>query len=87
MQQYQETSTEVILMDLFIPGQDGIETMRALRRIDPQVKIIAISAGGKGGRRRDYWALAVLSGARRTLRKPFLRQELLDAVREVIQGE
>jgi CheY-like chemotaxis protein len=77
----------VSLLDLFMAGQEGLETIRALRRVDPQVKIIAISAGGKGGRRRDYWALAVLSGARRTLRKPFLRQELLDAVREVIQGE
>jgi DNA-binding response OmpR family regulator len=39
MQRHQETPADVILLDLFMPGKEGLETIQALRRADPQVHI------------------------------------------------
>jgi CheY-like chemotaxis protein len=82
---YQATPIDVILLDLLMPEQEGLETISALQRLDPTVKIIAMSGGGQTGR-MDFLELAAELGAQRTLRKPFSQQALLDAVRELLQG-
>ena len=79
-----ETPADVVITDIFMPEQEGVETIIQLRRDFPQTMIIAISGGG----RRVY--LDCLSragklGAHRTLSKPFSRTELLDALRDVLE--
>lgn len=77
----------VVVTDLFMPNQDGIETIGHLRREFPETHIIALSGGiAFGGRRNnvdDYLSTAVLAGADRILTKPFRKEELLDAVEDV----
>ena len=75
----QEQRVDLVITDILMPEQEGLETIRELRRVDSQVKIIATS----GARHGDYLDLAVRFGARRILLKPFTRGELLDAVSEV----
>jgi DNA-binding NtrC family response regulator len=87
MHRHQETPADVSLLDLFMAGQEGLETIRALRRVDPQVKILAISGGGGVGNAQEYLHLALLLGAQRALQKPFSQPELLDAVQDVIEKE
>jgi DNA-binding NarL/FixJ family response regulator len=58
-----------------MPETEGLETIRALKRFDPAVKIIAMSVGGEG--RPGYLQTAVTFGARATLHKPFSREQLL----------
>ena len=86
LQRYQEAPTAVMITDILMPEQEGLETIMALRRVDPQGKIIAISGGGQTGR-LDFLHLAMLLGVQRTLRKPFRLQELTAAVRELMQGK
>ncbi len=69
-----------------MPEQEGLETITALRRINPQVKIIAITGGGQTGQ-LDFLRAAAVLGAQRTLHKPFTRQTLLAAVRDLTRGE
>jgi CheY-like chemotaxis protein len=76
----QETRVDLVITDILMPEQEGLETIRELRRIDPQVKIIATSGSGQG----DYLDLAVRFGARRILIKPYSRDDLLAAVNEVL---
>ncbi len=66
-----------------MPDKEGIETIVELRRTDPQVKIIAISGGGKltPG---SYLFAAKKFGALRSLTKPFTRIELIDAINELM---
>lgn len=86
LERYQEAPPEVMIMDILMPEQDGLETIMTLRRVDPQVKIIAISGGGQTGR-TDFLHLATMLGVQRTLRKPFRPQELIEAVRDLLQGQ
>jgi CheY-like chemotaxis protein len=86
LQRSQATHMDVILLDLLMSGQEGLETMRALRQADPQVKIIAMSGGGQTGR-MDFLKVAAVMGAQRTLQKPFRHEALLAAVRELTQGD
>ena len=74
---------DVVITDLIMPEMEGIETISKLRRRDPQVKIIAISGGGRN-KPEDYLHLAQKLGAARTFTKPVDREALLQAVTELV---
>ncbi|MBI3799146.1 MAG: response regulator [Deltaproteobacteria bacterium] len=79
----QDHPIDLLITDLFMPEKEGIETMREVRKSFPQVKIIAMSGGGRMGK-LDFLPMAESFGAQRTLAKPFERKELLEAVRAVL---
>ena len=60
-----------------------IATAKELRRVDPNVKIIAISGGGLG-KAGDYLGIARMLGAMRTLAKPFVPEALLAMIADVL---
>ena len=74
-------SPDLILLDMFMPEKDGLETIMELRRTHPGIRVIAMSGGGFKGT-VDVLHVAKKLGVRRTLSKPFTREQLLDAVRE-----
>ena len=76
---------DLLITDVFMPGQDGIETLRDCRIRFPQTRIIVMSAGGGSGRKLDYLPAAALIGADATLRMPINVDQLLDTVREVLE--
>jgi CheY-like chemotaxis protein len=82
---YRQERSDVVLMDILMPEQEGLQTIRELLHTDPQAKIIAMSAGGEGP--TGHLSIALRFGARRTLRKPFSRTELLAALTEVLGAE
>src|SRR2546422_2548649 len=78
-----EPGARLVITDIFMPGQDGIVTLRRIRKEFPGVRVIAVSGGDATGRidlRKD----AELLGAARTLRKPFSPGELRRAVEETL---
>ena len=77
---YRQDPADLVLTDILMPNADGLETIRNLRRHDPQVKIIAMS----GARTQSYLALASTFGAQRVLAKPFAFDVLLTAIREIL---
>ncbi len=83
LKQFHERPADLVITDIFMPGTDGMELLRAFRRESPRPKVIAVSGGGFGGT-VDLRADAELMGAVRTLGKPFEREELVKAVREVL---
>jgi DNA-binding response OmpR family regulator len=66
-----------------MPDEEGLGTIRELRRTDPNAKIIAISGGGLG-KAGDYLGIAQMLGAMRTLAKPFFPEALLAMIAEVL---
>jgi len=71
---------ELMITDLVMPEQEGIETIKLLRKEYPDVKVIAMS-GAFGG---DYLQIAGFMGAHKTLVKPIRMQTVLDAVEDVM---
>lgn len=84
IRQYQENPTDLVITDLIMPGKEGIETIRELRSLFPDVKIVAVSGGGRIGP-DCYLKMAKGFGALRTLNKPIRREILLKTVQEVLQ--
>jgi len=84
MRLYREEPVDLIITDLIMPEKEGIETIIELRQDFPDVKIIAISGGGRTGT-KDYLHMAQIFGVQRTFTKPVAREQLLDAIRELIK--
>jgi two-component system, chemotaxis family, chemotaxis protein CheY len=86
MQLVREHPIDLAIVDLFMPEQDGVETILQMRRLAPQVKIIAISGGGQYGL-TGVLQVARLIGADRILAKPFDMQELLTTIHTLLDGD
>ena len=76
---------EVVITDLIMPEKEGIETIRELKRDFPETKILAISGGGKSDP-DNYLRIAKAMGAHSTLSKPFVKQDLIDAVQNLFSS-
>jgi CheY-like chemotaxis protein len=78
---------DLVILDMFMPEKDGLETMRELRSHSPGVPIIAISGGGTSGR-LDILEDAKLLGAIETFEKPFSIHALLALIaRTLVNAE
>jgi CheY-like chemotaxis protein len=83
LQVIRESAPRVILTDILMPGQDGMETIRAVRRAYPDVKIIAMSGGGHIDK-MDYLRYARMLGADATINKPADIDELIQLLRSFV---
>ena len=81
---YRQQRSDVVITDILMPVQEGLETIQALKGLDPDVKIIAMSVGGDG--EFGYLQSAVAFGACRILHKPFSRDQLLSTLADVFAG-
>ena len=82
---YRQNPADLVITDVLMPGKEGIETIRDLRRDFPAVKIIAISGGGQLGP-ETYLHLAEALGARKIFTKPFALNEFLQGVEDVLEA-
>lgn len=73
---------DVVIVDIVMPGMNGIETIGILRQDAPDVSIIAMSgyAARSGLAEQDFFRSAMACGATCCLHKPFTREQLLDAI-------
>ena len=82
---YEEQSTDIVITDLVMPEKEGLEMIGEIKRLYPGVKIIAMSGGGRTGAKHNFLKLARALGAQRTLAKPFLHREMLEAITQVLE--
>lgn len=80
---YRENPADLIITDLVMPGKEGLETIRELKHDYPDIKIIAISGGGRN-MPGEYLRFAELMGAKTVLSKPVSKERLLEAVNELL---
>jgi CheY-like chemotaxis protein len=76
---------DLVIMDILMPNQDGLETTIALRREFPDVKVIVITGGSDMIGILNFLDVAKMLGAHSTLQKPFEMKSLLDTVHAELQ--
>ena len=81
-----EQPADLVITDIIMPDKEGVETIIELRQADPDLKIIAMSGGGRIGA-TDFLEVAKQYGATRTFSKPFDRKAMLEAVESCLKGE
>ncbi|MCK4504189.1 MAG: response regulator [Candidatus Aegiribacteria sp.] len=82
---FRDEDIDVVITDIVMPDMEGIETIRELRKINPDVKIIAFSGGGSLSP-DGYLKIASSMGARYTFQKPFDINELKEAVKKLLNS-
>jgi len=82
---FQRMPFDLVITDIVMPNQDGLETIRVLHRERPDLPILAISGGGRYAW-NDVLETAALFGASQTLSKPFSVQALVTAVRDLLRN-
>ena len=82
---FAEGSFDLVITDIIMPDQEGIETIRKIRQRDAEIGIIAISGGGRG-RNLQFLEIAKKLGASAALPKPFTGSQLLALVETTLKG-
>lgn len=80
---------DVFITDVFMPGKEGLETIRELRQSHPGLPVIAVSGGGDGvlADKDGFLRYAAAFGARAVVAKPFRAKVLLDAMAMALASE
>jgi CheY-like chemotaxis protein len=87
-----ESPVDLIIIDVVLPGMDGVAAIKLIRRDHPGLPIIAISGGGNFGLNSylpdaisttAYLAACKAAGANGTLAKPFETAELRSLINQV----
>lgn len=86
---FESSKFDVVMIDIFMPGTDGLKTIKRLLDQSPMLPIVAMS----GLRYRDptapvpdFLAMAAALGATCCLRKPFVPQQLVAAINTCLQS-
>ena len=88
----QESPIDLVIIDVVLPGMDGVAAIKQIRRDHPNIRIIAISGGGNFGLNAylpeaisttAYLAACKAAGAEATLAKPFETADLRSLINQV----
>ena len=77
-----KTQPDLVTLDLVMPGMDGVETLRELKKQAPAVPVIVISGHGPARNIAEWRRL----GATHFLRKPFTNEQLELVIRQAVES-
>ncbi|MDF1573710.1 MAG: response regulator [Bacteroidales bacterium] len=80
---FKRIPADLVITDIIMPEKEGLETIREMKRMQPDLKIIAMSGGGKISA-DNYLGTAKIFGASRILEKPFSQKVMLETVNELL---
>lgn len=84
--QLQWNAVDLVITDMLMPRQEGMQTIHEIRKTYPNIKILAVSGGG-ATRNMTFLEAAQKLGADRTLAKPLGIDDLLQTVSELLSGD
>jgi DNA-binding response OmpR family regulator len=91
-----ESPVDLVIVDVVLPGMNGVAAIKEIRRHHPEVRIIAISGGGNCGLNayrpqailtNAYLAASTSAGADAILAKPFETAELRSLIAQLLAPE
>lgn len=81
VEMYRKTKPDLVTMDIVMPEMNGIDAVKEIRALDPEAKIIMVSAMGQQGMVID----AIQAGARDFIIKPFQPPRIHEALNRVLK--
>ena len=82
---YDPEVIDLVVTDIVMPEKEGLQTIREIKQVNPEARIIAISGGGRI-KPEDYLDWANRIGVDQTFTKPIRRTEILAAISELLDG-
>ncbi len=83
---FEKNIPDLLITDIIMPEKEGLETIIELRKKYPELKIIAISGGGRIGP-DGYLPGAKLLGADMVFQKPLVQKDFIQAVSLLLKGK
>jgi two-component system chemotaxis response regulator CheY len=80
VQNYHQFRPDVVLMDITMPGKDGLTALAEIRNFDPQARVIMLTALGQ----QAMMLKAIQAGAKDFLVKPFDPKQIIEALQKVL---
>ena len=77
---FKEVGPEIVLLDLIMPGQSGMETLEQILAIDPDATVVIVSSLGTETAVHD----CLSTGAKSFLQKPFSRDDFITFMRDIL---
>jgi len=73
VEKYKALNPDIVTMDITMPGIDGIEALRQIRKINANAKVVMVSAMGQ----EDMIKKAIMAGAKNFIIKPFKEDSVI----------
>lgn len=83
---YRQDPVDLVITDIWMPDKDGLEVIRELRQVTPDLPMIAMSGGSSRGQ-LDFLNHAEAFGACQVLQKPFKIEDLVSSVKQFVADE
>lgn len=80
VEKFQETTPDLVTLDITMPDKDGIEALKEIKAVDPNAKVIMCSAMGQQSMVID----AIQAGAKDFIVKPFQADRVLEAINKTL---
>jgi len=77
---YQQYKPDIVTMDITMPEMNGIDAVKAIKALDPNVKIVMVSAMGQ----QPMVIEAIQAGANDFIVKPFQPERVIEAITKVL---
>ena len=81
VERFAQERPDIVLLDLIMPGQSGMETLGRILAIDPDAFVVIVSSLGT----EDAVHECLTSGARSFLQKPFTKDDFIEFMRDLTQ--
>lgn len=78
---YRQYKPDIMTMDILMKGMDGLSALKAIRELDPNAKVIMVTALGQEKKEEEARRL----GAADYIRKPFKQNDIVETVEKVLK--
>lgn len=85
IEKFRHNRIDLVITDILMPKKGGLATILELRQDNPDLKIIAMSGGGRSGKLNFLSTAKTFPGVK-TFRKPFRKTEFLAVIDELLAG-
>ena len=80
VEKFKEVNPDLVLMDITMPEMDGIQALKAIKKLDGGAKVIMCSAMGQ----QAMVIESIQAGAKDFIVKPFQAERVIEAVKKVV---